>query len=306
MDTQVNFTTANNQDFGVQGFSSSALPAVNDPNAVSPNAIRWMFNPFAYINISERPVSGHAYLRSGSFIPIVNQRNRVSTSGLSIGTGMVGKKVDWSDSNTIQEVGVANGRGGSGDYRVETRTAFAISSELEDAYTDKGLRVLPSLTGFEDIDAVKLLHTAIVAGGLKFIVDPYQPDFPVPNLVALERYLQNDAMQAAKMFGGDLTINPTSVITDLLVGIRTALKTCRDTTNDAKRHVANRTMGYVHAFDAYQSRCFLALGENVPSDLPPTMQNTGGNGDELARLREENSRLRDDASLPGLQKRTRH
>jgi hypothetical protein len=42
---------------GIQGFTN-ASPVNRNPNAVSPNAIRWLINPFAHINISMKPDTG--------------------------------------------------------------------------------------------------------------------------------------------------------------------------------------------------------------------------------------------------------
>lgn len=296
---EVGFETVNGQKFtpGVQGFSNAVIKESIDPSAVSPNAIRWLFNPFAYINIADRPFSGHMYLIAGSFIPITNQVTREPISGISSSPG---KAFDWQYGSAPQEQGVATPGTPQAQYRRVIRTAHAISSELEDAYADKGVRILPSMTKFEEESAVNALHAALIAPGLKFTPDPYQPGFPVPNLVVLERYLMNEASRAAQQFGDGLALSPAAVVADVLVAVRTAIQTCRNTTRDAKRNVANRTVGYQHTFDAWHTRCFLALGEEVPSDLPFQAQAgtpiNAGQDAELARLRAENEKLKADAA----------
>ncbi len=293
------FSTSNGQTFvpGVQGFTNASIPRAVNANAVSPNAIRWMFNPFAVVNVTTRPISGHAWLRAGVFIPITNQVDRQSVSGISASPGAM---FDWQNGNQPEKNGIAEPGAPVGSYRDVTRTAFAISSEIEDAYTERGVRVLPSLTKFEDFDAVTALHRTLIADGLNFNADPYQPEFPVPNLIFLENYLAGTAMQIAAKLGNDLQINPVELVKDVLVSVRQAKKLCIEVTREAKRTVANKTIGYVHAFDAYQSRCFIALGEQVPSDLPfvsASGQMTAAGASmsesaEMTRLRAENDALK--------------
>jgi hypothetical protein len=85
----------------------------------------------------------------------------------------------------------------------------------------------------------------------------------------------------------------------MLISVRQAIQLCRTVTSDAQRKVANKTKGSVHAFDAWDARCFIALGEQVPSDLPynhSQEQNYSGvqapQNDELTRLRAENEALK--------------
>lgn len=299
METQVGFTTAQGQSFtpGIQGFSNAAAPVAQDPMAVSPNAIRWLFNPFAFVNISNRPISGHHFLKAGVFIPITNQTDRQSVSGIATSPG---KAFDWQNGNQPQANGTAEPGAPKGSYRAVVRTAFAIASEIEDAYSDRGVRILETLTGFDDIEAIRTLHAELLAGGLEYNPDPYQPDFPIPNLLKLENYLLKTA--AGKVQGLNLTIDPIALINNLLVSVRQAKTTCLETTRDAKRVVANKTAGYQHVFDAYASRCFIALGEAVPSDLGEMYGKTAetmpiGDSAELSRLRAENERLREEAHL---------
>jgi hypothetical protein len=299
----VGFETARGQKFvpGIQGFSNAAIPLQQDPNAISPNAIRWMFNPFAYINVSERPTTGHQHLGAGVFIPITSQPHNVALPNQPALTPQARYAI--SDDMSKQWSGLSSESAPPPGYRQEIRSAYAISNELEDAYSDKGLRVLPSLTKFDNMAGVAAIHQTFVADGLTYSDDPYQPNFPVPNLVKLEEYLVKVATPNAQKVASDLEVSPTAVISDILVAVRTALQTCRNVTRDAKRVVANKTVGYVHAFDAWQSRCFLALGEKVPSDLP-FISESGHmaapgtlpvSNNEVDRLRAENEQLRREA-----------
>lgn len=295
-------TTKAGQTFvpGIQGFSNASAPLEQNPNAVSPNAIRWLFNPFAYIDVSGRPVTGHLHLQAGVFIPITSQNNLIALPNQPALTpqAMYGVGNDLS----YQQVGMSsNPMVTPPGYRSEPRTAYAIASELEDAYTDKGLRILPSLTKFDDMAAVSAIYKTFVEEGLIYTPDPYQPGYPVPNLVALESYLVNTAAPKAATFTDDLAVSPSAVIADILVAIRTALQTCRNVTREGKRVVANKTTGYTHVFDAYHTRCFLALGESVPSDLPfvseqghmvAAGQGVAADTSEIKRLRDENEQLK--------------
>jgi hypothetical protein len=288
------FNTAQGQPFapgGVQNFVNSA-PLNQNPNAVSPHAIRWLFNPFSFINVSERPPSGHLYLEAGVFIPIVSQQQFVSTGGIP--SSSPGKAFMWHPDSTPQEVGVAAPDIAKPGYRTEIRSAFAIATELEEAYADRGVKILNSLTKFDGLAAVTALHRTLVRDGLSYARDPYQPEHPIPNLLVFESYLAKEAKKAAaKIDSKDLAIDPSELVTELLGAVRQAIQLCRTVTRDAKRVVANKTQGYVHSFDAWHARCFIALGEAVPSDLPfaadaQRLPDTS----ELNRLRAENEALR--------------
>ncbi len=294
-ETSGGFTTANQQNFvpGIQGYSNASLPLVNTPSRLADTAIRWLFNPFAFVNISDRPVSGHAFLKAGIFIPIQNQSQLIAlpnqpalSPGSSFAVGDDGSRI---------RAGLAHGIVDPPGYRSEIRTAYAIANEIADAYTDRGVQILAPLTKFDDFATVDALHKAFVAPGLVYALDPYQPEYPVPNLIALEKYLMTSAAKDARSFSDPtLDVDPSALVADILTSVRTALALCRNVTREAKRVVANKTLGYVHAFDAYQGRCFIALGEDVPSDLPFVsdsghMSAAGtGAGDELSRLRAEN------------------
>lgn len=297
------FETAQGQAFGssgVQGFVNES-PINVDPNAVSPNAKRWMFNPFSRIYVAERPITGHLFLNPGVFIPIQSQTQLISTGGISSAPG---KAFNWSQPDATPQVeGIATPGATRAGYRAEIRSANAIATELQAAYSDRGVVILNSLTKFDDVAAVSALHRALVEPGLIYNEDPYFPEHPIPDLIALESYLANTATRDAKELADEnLTINPSQLVTELLGAVRQAINLCRTVTQDAQRVIANRTKGYVHAFDAWHARCFIALGQKVPSDLPyermqavtqaPSVQSSTS---EIERLRAENEALRRDA-----------
>jgi len=296
---QVGFGTTNGQTFtsGVQGFTNASPVAAMNPNAISPHAIRWMFNPFAFVDISNRPVSGHIKpLYPGKFIPITSQTELVSTEIRAAFTPM--KHTNVGDDMSRMVTGLAPQDAIPAGYSPSVRTAFAIASEIEDAYADRGVRILTALTKFDDVPKVEILWQTLVSPGLAYTPDPFQPECPVPNLIILESHLMQRATQEAAAFGDSLEVNPSALVADLLVAVRTAIQLCKNVTRDAKRVVANRTLGYQHAFDAYQGRAFIALGEDVPSDVPQDArfmpnQVTAPSG-ELDRLRAENEQLRMD------------
>jgi hypothetical protein len=297
-------TTAAGQNLraGVQPFDPEEIKTI-DTGAPNPNSIRWLFNPFAFIDTSARPHSGHRELMPGAFIPITNKTilEPIPGTPFSMGLGAHQANVD-QNSYSHMRVGHADGAAIQPGMRPRVRTAHAISSELEDAYSDKGVKILNALTGFTDMAAADALHATLIAPGLIFSDDPNYPNTPVPNLVHLEAYLRTDAMRAAGQFTGqDLSVSPVDVVNDVLLSVQEGLKVARGVTNEAKRVVANKTQGYQHTFDAWHARCFIALGQSVPSDLPyEGMKATGQTApvqtDEVARLRAENEQLRADAA----------
>lgn len=300
-ETSTLFETAKGQKFGpsgVQGFTNANLINAN-PNAVSPNAQRWLFNPFARINVSERPVSGHLFLRPGAFIPISSQIDMKPDT--IVPALMPGSAVSWGD-NGQQKNGLATPEQIAAGYHAEVRSAEAIATELQSAYSDKGVVILESMTKFDDVAAVSALHQTLVEPGLTYTEDPHFPEHPIPNLIVLESHLAGQAMQDAHAIASDkLAIDPVRLVNELLGSVRQAISLCRTTTDEAQRVVANRTKGYTHTFDAWHKRCFIALGQTAPSDLPyermqavKTESNVQSSNGELDRLRAEIDALKAD------------
>jgi hypothetical protein len=296
------FQTATGQnvafDSGIAKFENTSPPRSTNPNAVSPNAVRWLWNPCAYCDVSDRPISGYLHLPIARFIPIIPQTMRVPEPGRQFGVSSPGKRFDPNG----EHIGTATADPNGARYTNELRTAYAIANELADAYTDRGVQIINSLTGVTDEKAIERIFLDLIADGLSYADDLEHPDYPVPNLVKLDAHLRNVALPEARRMQLD-TVNAVDVIADVIKSVGQAIAHCRGVTNLAKRVIANRTPGYQHAFDAYQKRCFMALGEQTPNDLGEMWgtQTNGtataapapvGNSDEVARLRAENEQLR--------------
>ena len=295
------FTTANGQDVafdsGIAKFENASPRQDINPNAVSPHAVRWLWNPFAYVDVSDRPVSGYLHLKAGQFIPITTQAERIPEPGQIFGVSSPGKRFGENG----EHIGTAGADPNGARYITQNRSAYKIANELADAYTDKGVQIIGSLTNVSNPQAVSQIYNELLREGLVFAQDQKHPDYPVPNLSLFDNHLRNVALPKARAMEIE-GVKPADVIADVIKSVEQAIAHCRGVTDEARRAIANNLPGFSKSFDAYQKRCFLALGEPVPNDLGEMwgQQTNGtngsapvmGNSDELARLRAENEQLR--------------
>lgn len=295
LDNEISFQTANGQEFrangGVQPFSQESVTFSATP-AQNPSTPRWLFNPFAYIRLEDRPNTGHASFEAGCFYPIQNKPNPYSISGITQ-SGMPSGKGTAVMTVARESNGDHIAPSQSADIRFEMRSAYAIADELTAAYADKGLMEIPALFGVTDFESVNLFDKALFQPGLKYRQDSFLPEHPVPDLIRFERYLRTEGISAARILdeaNPESTIKAVALVSDVLKSVAQGIKYCREVTGHAKQVVANKTTGYIHSFGAHHSRCFLALGEDVPSDIPfvaPSQNNQASGNDALLAVAAE-------------------
>ena len=269
---EIGFQTANGTEFrtsgGVQGFTVEPVNAAPTPQQ-DPNTQRWLFNPFRFIKNEDVAPVGHTEFEGGRFIPVKNFTFNSPLSGMTSSGAPIGQGATGIAGNELRHHDTHHVGGAKAGDRYITRSAYQIADELTARHAEVGLMQITALFGVTDDETVNLMNRALISQGLEYVSDPNLPEHPVPNLVKLEQFLLTEGAARARVLdNGDSPVKAGKMVAEVLASVRQAIAHCRAVTHKAIEVVSNRTKGYTHAYDAYQQRCFLALGEEIPSNIP--------------------------------------
>lgn len=239
-----NFSGRTSLRSGAKGNLEDTRPMTAGEN---PNAIRWLFNPFDVIDLRNEPTScGMPYLENIVF-------NRVKSLDVSIGKS-------FEDTNQLP--GTSHN---PENYNNFARTSYMIARELCGKHGDKGVIEISELTGYDD-DTPANLNTLLFGDEIECAVDLNNPDFPVPNLPNLLEVLEANAAGFKRLDAGTREI-VTVIARNVRQSIALAIRYARARIDEAQKRLLdeknpNRTLS------AAEKRCYLALGEEIPNQMP--------------------------------------
>lgn len=239
-----NFSGRTSLRSGAKGNLEDTRPMTAGEN---PNAIRWLFNPFEVIDLRNEPTScGMPYLENIVF-------NRVKSLDVNVGKS-------FEDTNQLP--GTSHN---PENYNNFARTSYMIARELCGKHGDKGVIEISELTGYDD-DTPANLNTLLFGDEIECAVDLNNPDFPVPNLPNLLEVLEANAAGFKRLDAGTREI-VTVIARNVRQSIALAIRYARARIDEAQKRLLdeknpNRTLS------AAEKRCYLALGEEIPNQMP--------------------------------------
>lgn len=228
-----------------------------------PNATRWLFNPFEFIDLRNEPTScGIDYLRNVVF-------NKIKSIPVN-----VAKK----DAYDLPQTGH-----NEEFYDQFMRTSLMVAAELTSKNGDKGVILITELIGEEDAVAGDL-NALLFGDEVVCIADIDNPEFPCPVLPTLLETLDVNVRRAASAMaqaGQDSDRNLVlAVARRVRDSIVLAMRSARLRIDEAQKRMLdeknpNRNLSI------NERRCYLALGLEIPNVMPfltpkAAQQNNGG------------------------------
>jgi hypothetical protein len=226
-----------------------------------PNATRWMYNPYAVIDLRNKPAScGMQFLPNVVFQKVQSFSTRVAP----VSHDSIAAVAVTSDTGAA-----LMGDGLSTDgYDKQARTSYMIARELEEHYGDKGVVVIEEITGEDDDNTAAQLNALLFGESVRCVEDPnFGDDFPVPVLPLLLETLDANVRQNINDLDPDTKAIVKGVATRVRNAIGMAMRNCRALIDVAQQRLLddknpNRTLSPA------EQRCYLALGEDIPNQLP--------------------------------------
>lgn len=210
------------------------------PVAQNPNATRWLFSPFMVVNLMNEGAScGFLFLRNIAF-------NRVRSISTNLGK-------DFLDTGQSPRDASHN----PNNYTASPRTSYMIAEELTRKHGEKGVIEITELIGKENEAAE--LNTFLFGDEVECVVDMNYPEHPVPVLPNLLEKLSANVQGA----------NPETLAIARKVrnSIQLAMRYARTRIDDAQKRMVEKGNPN-KSLSADEQRCYLALGEEIPNQMP--------------------------------------
>lgn len=223
---------------------------------VKPNALRWLFNPFEFIDLTNEPAScGIFYLENVVF-------NQIKSIDINLSNG---SPFELASSNQYDPQNLTHNPDA---YRVARRTALMITDELLGKHGDKGVIGITGLLE-QDTQTAGDLNTLLFGEEVACVVDINHPNHPCPVLPSLLESLDANMRTNLKRLDAETAAIVTSAAKQCRDAINLALRNCRTRIDTAQKRILdeknpNRTLSYA------EQRCYLALGEEIPNVMPFT------------------------------------
>lgn len=236
------------------GVNVGDVPKLTKKDAdTRPNAVRWVFNPFAVIDLTnESAAFSVPFLRNVIFNKIESIPTRSHTH----------KSFDW---NALPGPGRSDA-----EYDRIDRTSYQQAGDLTSRHAEKGVQVLAKLFDATEEDAAEL-NTLLFGSEIPCKEDIHHDNFPCPVLPNLLEVLQQNANEAIRVARqqeqgaeADLIKSTAEEIRD---AIGRAIKFARASISDAQARFLDEKNPH-RKFSPAEERCFIALGEEVPDQLP--------------------------------------
>lgn len=217
------------------------------------NKTRYLFNPFEFVDLRNGVAPyGHPYLENGKFIEI-NTVHRLVTNAIAKRSGK-----DDGVNNTHDK----------GLYHPEGREAMFIARDLTTRYAEKGVVEIESIANSAEAD---MLSKLVLGTAIPSAEDINNPGFPVPVIPAWLEQINHNAKTAVKELkeagAKDIAEKVTACTAEVRASLATAVKYCQKMTMSARERIAD-AKAINRFFDAHEKRCLLALGEEIPMELP--------------------------------------
>lgn len=218
-------------------------------DGIAPTTHRWMFNPFAVVDLTNLPTScGVPFLKPGTFTKIGN---------INIYPAI-------NDPFMLPPFAAGGGVHNPSNYTAVQRVALHIAMELEAKYGETGVIEVKQLAG-ASAETVRGISSVLLGDQVEAVIDDNFPSLPCPVLPTMAERLQ----QVRKSLKAkDQATQITREVCDaLLTGINNAIAYCRAQIADAHQRFLTQNAPN-RKFSAVEQRCFLALGQEVPNQLP--------------------------------------
>lgn len=218
-----------------------------------PNVTRWVFNPFAVVDLTNEsaafsvPFLNNVIFNKIESIPTRTQSHKPFDFNLTVGPS-----------------------GDGAEYTKIDRTAYQQAGDIIDKHGEKGVVILSDLFDYSEEDAAEL-NTLLFGSEIPCKVDLNNERFPCPVLPNLLEVLQtnaNEAIGIARRQGqGKDADTIKSVAEEVRSAIGTAIKYARASIADAHNRFLDEKNPN-RKFSPAEERCFIALGEEIPNQLP--------------------------------------
>lgn len=221
-----------------------------------PNAVRWTFNPgVAVVDLTNESASYSVpFLGPIAFNKIQSIPTRVQAH-------------KPFDMNLVPGPG-----GEDAEYDRIDRTSYQQAKDLEDKHSEKGVQILSQLFDAPDEDAAAL-NSLLFGSTIPCRPDPNNDRFPVPVLPNLLELLHKNATAAIRNARADGAAADAELIKSTAEELRDAIgrgiKWARAMIRDAQERFLDEKNPN-RKFSALEERCYLALGEEIPDQLPLT------------------------------------
>jgi hypothetical protein len=254
------------------GIGGNQRPDRPKPVGVNPNAFRYLFNPFETIDV----------------------RNEPAGCGFDFVENVVFHKVKSLDTNVAKTDTYDLPGAGHNDENYENfrRTAHMIAIEMVSKHGDKGVIVVSSLTG-QNEEIAGDLNTLIFGDEVVCVTDPNDDEHPCPVLPTL---LETLTANAQRIRSSDMDVDTKAAIRTTIAEVRNAILLAMRNARLRIDHAQKRLLDEKNpnrALSHSEQRCYLALGEQIPNQMPyvaranPTNGNGSGNstfdGDAIAQ-----------------------
>lgn len=234
------------------GVGGATIADPQQQRGFDPNATRYLFNPFEVIDLQNEGSScGMPFLANVVF-------NRVK----SIRTAVA--KTDAYNLPTMP--GDNSGSHNPNNYEASQRTAWMIALELTNKHGDKGVIDIADLTGQPE-DVVARVNEFLFGSEISCVVDVNNPDHPVPVLPVLLETLDRNVRQHLNDVDVESRALVTSVARQVRDSIQLAIRNARTRIGIAQDRLLD-TKNPNRTFSHAEERCYLALGQEIPNQLP--------------------------------------
>lgn len=242
------------------GVTGNIKPEPKKSPGFNPHLTRWIFNPFEIIDLrNDGASSGMDFIANVRF-------NRVKSIPTHVA---VASPYDIAASPVIGQSPVDGGPIGTehseSNYNRFTRSAWMIAIEMVNKYGEKGVVDIEELAGASD-ETAALVNQALFGAEVKCVTDVNNPEMPVPVLPLLLEMLEHNArhVEIAHPETREVALKVARRVRE---AIRRAINNARIRTNEARKRMLDEKNPN-RAFTIAEERCFLALGEEVPNQIP--------------------------------------
>lgn len=236
------------------GVATSQTVDFAKQRVIDVNKTRYLFNPFEVVDLRNGVAPyGHPYLENGKFIEIGTVHRLVTNAKAE--RSVKGN----SRSDNTHDAGL---------YHPEAREAMFIARDLTTRYAEKGVVEIESIANAAEAD---MLSKLVLGTSIPSVEDINNPGFPVPVIPAWLEQIARNAKTAAKELkeagAKDIAEKVTACTAEVRASLATAINYCQRATMAARERIAD-AKAINRFFDAHEKRCLLALGEEIPMELP--------------------------------------
>jgi hypothetical protein len=244
------------------GISGNTKPEAQKTQGKNPNLTRWVFNPFEIIDLRNEPTScGMDFLENVTFNKVKSlDLKQPNNSHLELAAGQADPtSIAYDETN----------------YKKVPRTATMIADELCNKNGDKGVVDISTLVGQDD-EVAERLNVLLFGNDIPCVLDLNDPERPCPVLPTLLEVMEANVKSLAGLDEGtkDNVVKTAKLCRE---SIALAMRNARARINDAQKRFLDEKNPNRKLSPA-EERCYLALGEEIPNQMPMLTKSAVNNG----------------------------